>query len=607
MGTSCDNLYLSGNYGNNPNKKRMFSNLNGNEILWIVFAAALMTLFFDLPFGNLKKLVFDSKRPQVQPVRQQDKVNETLTNGHLDMNANIISDYNKKSESYSDTQISTLKTEVLLYREAYGSLRKKIAKPRYPFATQYDKVDYHDYEFMEYEASRTGPGEQGKAYVLKDESYIEKNEEIFQKFGFYGIASDHISVNRSLPDIRHEKCRRKQYLRQIPKVSIIIVYFDEYLSMLKRTLHSIYNRTPHMLIHEIILVNDNSTLDELYQPFVDYVKMNFGEIVKFIMSNERRGMIGSRLDAARFATGEVLPIALNPKVITTPIIDSFRYDTFEFKKLDDGGRGIFNWDLQYRRVPRRPEDIRPDAPIPSPVMIGSVFAMNRQFFWDIGAYDKQLKVSHGEQFEMSFKAHLCAHGVFECPCSRVAHSYRYKNYYKRFENGTDFAARNMKRIAEVWMDEYKEIVYKRNPSKYMSLDPGNLSRENIIRQGLHCKPFRYFIEYVAPELLERYPIIDPGYFAKGTIRSKANPKLCVEVFKDNTENTKDMPITRKIILNKCDDNHVNPSPRQSFTLTWNRNIQNSIYDYCIQNSLTIVECHFRGGNQLWRFDLVSIK
>ena len=70
-----------------------FLQLNGNEILCIIFAAALMTLFFDLPFGNLKKLVFDSKKPQVQ---QQDKVIETVKNGGLvDMNANIISDYKK--------------------------------------------------------------------------------------------------------------------------------------------------------------------------------------------------------------------------------------------------------------------------------------------------------------------------------------------------------------------------------------------------------------------------------------------------------------------------------------------------------------------------------
>jgi len=55
-----------------------------------------MTLFFDLPFGNLKKLVFDSKKPQVQQVKQQEKIVETAMNGgHVDLNANIISDHKK--------------------------------------------------------------------------------------------------------------------------------------------------------------------------------------------------------------------------------------------------------------------------------------------------------------------------------------------------------------------------------------------------------------------------------------------------------------------------------------------------------------------------------
>lgn len=68
------------------------------------------------------------------------------------------------------------------------------------------------------------------------------------------------------------------------------------------------------------------------------------------------------------------PIAINPKVITTPIVDRFTYDTFEYQKLDDGGRGIFNWDLQYRRFPRRPEDnIRQEDPIPAPIMVRDVF------------------------------------------------------------------------------------------------------------------------------------------------------------------------------------------------------------------------------------------
>jgi hypothetical protein len=33
--------------------------------VWIVFASAILTLFFDYPFSNLKKLIFDSKRPAV--------------------------------------------------------------------------------------------------------------------------------------------------------------------------------------------------------------------------------------------------------------------------------------------------------------------------------------------------------------------------------------------------------------------------------------------------------------------------------------------------------------------------------------------------------------
>jgi polypeptide N-acetylgalactosaminyltransferase len=89
-------------------------------------------------------------------------------------------------------------------------------------------------------------------------------------------------------------------------VSIIIVFFDEHPSLLKRTLHSVYNRTPHKLIHEIILVNDNSTSSLLYEPFEKYVINNFAEFVKIHVLTERRGMTVARMEGARYAKGEVL-------------------------------------------------------------------------------------------------------------------------------------------------------------------------------------------------------------------------------------------------------------------------------------------------------------
>lgn len=107
--------------------------------------------------------------------------------------------------SYYDEQIRHLKSESVLYKEALDRLKAKISVPRYPFATVYDRKDYHDYEFMQLEASREGPGEHGVKVELSDLSDVERNKEGNEKFGFYAATSDRISVNRSLPDVRLER------------------------------------------------------------------------------------------------------------------------------------------------------------------------------------------------------------------------------------------------------------------------------------------------------------------------------------------------------------------------------------------------------------------
>lgn len=104
--------------------------------------------------------------------------------------------------SHFDDQITNLKREAFLYRDALSGILKRAARPRYPFATNYEKIDYHDYKFMEVEAAREGPGEQGEPFYLTDPDDIERNKELLRQFGFSAIVSDRISVNRSLPDVR---------------------------------------------------------------------------------------------------------------------------------------------------------------------------------------------------------------------------------------------------------------------------------------------------------------------------------------------------------------------------------------------------------------------
>lgn len=70
-------------------------------------------------------------------------------------------------------------------------------------------------------------------------------------------------------------------------------------------------------------------------------------------------------------------------------------------------------------------------------------------------------------------------------------------------NGSDVTARNFKRIAEVWLDDYKEVVYRTDPVKF-NVDPGDLRKAKLVKEKLKCKPFQYFLEQIEPEMFTRY-------------------------------------------------------------------------------------------------------
>ena len=66
------------------------------------------------------------------------------------------------------------------------------------------------------------------------------------------------------------------------------------------------------------------------------------------------------------------------------------------------------------------------------------------------------------------------------------------------------------------MDEYAEYIYKHRPH-YRKLDPGDLTKQKEIREKLQCKPFKWFMENIAFDLVKVYPPIEPPDFANGTV------------------------------------------------------------------------------------------
>lgn len=159
------------------------------------------------------------------------------------------------------------------------------------------------------------------------------------------------------------RCKKKKYLKNLPKVSIVIPFHDEHFSTLLRSVYSIINRTPADLLEEIILVDDNSSKDFLKSKLDTYIAENFKkDLVKVIRLTSRSGLIRTRMAGANKAKGEVLiffdshiecsvnwlppllePIVENYTTAVCPFIDIINEETFAYVAQDNGARGAFDW------------------------------------------------------------------------------------------------------------------------------------------------------------------------------------------------------------------------------------------------------------------------
>lgn len=346
------------------------------------------------------------------------------------------------------------------------------------------------------------------------------------------IVSDAISLDRSIKDTRLKECQHWNYPKDLPSASVIIVFHNEGFSVLMRTVHSVINKTPPQFLHEILLVDDFSEKEDLKDKLDKYIK-KFNGKVRLIRNAEREGLIRTRSRGAQEATGEVIvyldahcevnknwlppllaPIYRDNTVMTVPIIDGIDHKSFEYRPVYADGhhyRGIFEWGMLYKEneVPRREQKRRAhnSEPYRSPTHAGGLFAINREYFLKIGAYDPGLLVWGGENFELSFKIWQCGGKIEWVPCSRVGHVYRGfmpYNFGKLAEKKKGpLITINYKRVIEVWFDEqHKEYFYTREPLA-RGLDMGDISSQLKLKEELNCKSFQWYMENVAYDVYDK--------------------------------------------------------------------------------------------------------
>ena len=100
-----------------------------------------------------------------------------------------------------------------------------------------------------------------------------------------------------------------------------------------------------------------------------------------------------------------------------------------------------------------------------------------------------MEIWGGENLEMSFRVWMCGGTLLIATCSRVGHVFRKTTPYTFPGGTTAIVHRNNARLAEVWMDDWKQFYFAINPLA-RKVDRGDISDRLRLRRKLQCKSFR---------------------------------------------------------------------------------------------------------------------
>lgn len=469
--------------------------------------------------------------------------------------------------------------------------------------------------FKESRSYEVLPDPNPKEVKVVAETAEEKEEERkgFQNNGFNQFISDRLPLDRAVPDTRDTRCASKTYPSNMPDTSVIIIFHNEAYTVLLRTITSVLNRSPSNLLHEIILVDDFSDHEDLKDKLEKYIATQ--PKVKIVRHVKREGLIRARLSGAMKAAGKVLTfldshcevnvqwlepllarIHLNRKTVVCPVIDVISLETLEYSHIrgPPGVRGGFNWGLQFKwkKIPNYEQKRRgydETREVKSPTMAGGLFSMEKNYFFELGAYDLGMDIWGAENLEISFRIWMCGGELEIIPCSRVGHIFRKRQPYT-FPGGVDeILTRNNMRLAEVWMDEYKEFYYNKR-SGIKSRDYGNITDRVNLRKKLHCKSFSWYLGSVCPELPKPNENLHHG----GAVRN-VQTSTCLDSFGHREGG--------EIGVYACHGQAGN----QDFGFTDLGEMQFDD-DLCLDfashkrgGPVTIYNCHGLGGNQKWEY------
>ncbi|KAL7976477.1 hypothetical protein Chor_008426, partial [Crotalus horridus] len=498
----------------------------------------------------------------------------------------VYFNFSEETQSFKNVPIKGLEPQKPLSRRFHPQLvngpgQMQESKPRYgkirnPLGNAAQDLLKSDAEFSP---------EMGMIFNEQDQEVRDLG---YQKHAFNVLISNRLGYHRDVPDTRDRKCKKKIYPHDLPSASIIICFYNEAFSALLRTVHSVLDRTPSHLLHEIILVDDRSELADLKEDLDIYLTKDLPNKVKLVRNENREGLIRGRMVGASHATVNEMwlqplltPIQESRRTVVCPVIDIISADTLTYSS-SPVVRGGFNWGLHFKwdLVPllemEGPEQAT--APIKSPTMAGGLFAMDREYFNALGQYDSGMDIWGGENLEISFREQYFA----------LRPELRTRNY-------------------------------------------GNITDRVELRKKLNCKSFKWYLDNVYPEMQISGPnakVQPPIFFNKGQKRPKLLQQGRLHHLQTNKCLVAQSHPSQKgglVVVRECDYSNKNQAKAEAgreffcaFYAVKNNLVGKEIWMYnedhelilnnllCLDVSETrtsdpprLMKCHGSGGSQQW--------
>ena len=402
-----------------------------------------------------------------------------------------------------------------------------------------------------------------------------------------------------IPDTRSDSCKAESHGSEIP-TSFVIDFFDYSFYDIRVTISSVLKFTPESLIRDIVVIDDGSTLDHIIieaQAYVDKIPKAI-----LVRHEDRQGQGRSRMRGVKESMGAnivfldsnavVTPGWLEPlasyiqkeqHVVAVPHLNRIKDPvSYEFIKTDNLAVASINLNLEI--VMSRTKGSSQD--VMSPAIRGSVFAITRDYFKQIGGLDPYLSDGGGDMLEMSLRTWLCGGSVKVVGCSKVG-ILNYNDPVKIMNN------RNKWRISELWMSEYKDPIAKSSnrdlASNIGDVDKRSLQTRRLDIEKLQCvHDTKWYFDNIATDVF----IPPTNAVVQGFLQIKNGH--CARIGED-----------KRIDLGSCNPQKHDLVPRDMmFVLTSEGHL--TIGSLCIGTPTSFYmipgKCDIKDENQKWTYD-----